>query len=464
MKLRHVLTLLIVATLTLLISCNDTLDKIGFTVQPDNDRVYVGTDTIYLSSRTVQVDSVYSKTKYPILGEYIDPVYGTVRSDYIGEFYFPETMEFVDGANIDSVRLTVSYTSMLGDSLAPMQLAVYNVNKQLPKGKRYTNFNPEEYSDMSSPIGTKTFTGKNNTYRTETYYSGTSIEEIKVYEINTPLPLEIGQKFLDEYNKPNHGALQNTETFRELFPGLYVTTNFGSSTILNVNLTSLRVFYNYLDKGGSSEKTDTIRTKEWKLNITPEVTQINRVSNKNDQLLQPNDEGTYVKSPAGANTEITIPISQVSGKLENSALNLARFVVYAMPSSSKDERIKLSPPESLLLIHRDSVTTFFEKGRLPDNITTFAATYNSSSQTYSFGNIAALLNYYNKEHQKDNSISLDQNFQLIPVDITYTTTGSSIYSQGSTVATAIYNQMKPSATMINKKQDKLRLDIIYSSF
>ncbi len=464
MKLRNLFELLFVATLVLLISCNDTLDKVGFSVQPENDRVHVGTDTLYLSSKTVKVDSVYSKTKYPILGEYKDPVYGTVRSDYIGEFYYPETMEFIEGAEIDSVKLTVSYTSMLGDSLAPMQLAVYRVNKELPKGKRYTNFNPEEYADMTQTLGTKTFTGKNNTYRTETYYSGTSVEEIKIYEINTTLPIEIGEKFLEEYKKPNHGALQNTETFRSLFPGLYVTTNFGSSTILNVNLTSLRVFYNYLDKGGSSQKTDTIRTKEWKLNITPEVTQINHVSNKNDELLQPNDEGTYVKSPAGVNTEIVIPISQISTQMEKSALNLARFIVHAIPSSGKDERIKLSPPENLLLIHRDSISSFFEKGKLPNNITTFSASYDTSTQRYSFGNISTLLNHYNQQHQKDSSIPLDQAFQLIPVDISYTTTGGSIYSPGTSIPTAVYNQMKPSATMINKSPDKLRLEIIYSSF
>lgn len=464
MKLRNLFMLLSVAIMTIFISCNDTLDKVGFTIQPENDRVFVGTDTLYLSSKTVQVDSVYSKTKYPILGEYIDPLFGTIQSDYIGEFYYPETMEFKKDAKIDSVRLTVSYTSMIGDSLAPMQLAVYSVNKELPKGNRYTNFAPEAFADMSKPLGVKTFTGKNNTYRTETYYSGTSTEEIKVYEINTPIPNEIGQLFLDEYKKPNHGALKDTETFRDLFPGLYVTTNFGSSTILNVNLTSLVVHYNYLDEKGSSEKTDTTRTTEWRLNITPEVTQINRVSNKNDQILQPNNEGTFVKSPAGVNTEITIPISGISGQLSSSALNQARFVVHAIPNPDKDERIKLSPPENLLLVHTDSIKTFFEEGRLPNNVTSFIASYSTSSQTYSFGNISALVNYYNKEHQKDNSISLDQSFQLIPVDVSYSTTGQSIYSSGSTVATAVYNQMKPSATMLSNEKDKLRLEIIYSSF
>lgn len=459
MKLRTIFELLIIATTVLLISCNDTLDKLGFSVQPDKDRVTVGTDTVYLSSSTVQVDSVYSKTKYPILGEYIDPVFGTVRSDYIGEFYFPEIMEFKKDAKIDSVRLTVEYTSMIGDSLAPMQLAVYKVKDKLPKGKKYTNFSPEMYSDMTAPLGIKTFTGRNNTYRTETYYTGTSTQEVRIYEINTPLPLELGEKFLNEYKKEDHGALKNTETFREFFPGVYVTTNFGNSSILNINLTSLKVYYKYLDVKGSSQKTDTTRSTQWKIYITPEVTQINRISNKNDKLIQPNDIGTYIKSPAGVNTEIIFPISNIASKLKNSALNQARFVVYTVPSITEDERIKLSPPDNLLLINKDSVKQFFENGKLNDNITSFIASYDSNTQSYSFGNVSSLINYYNIQHNKDKTKPLDQKYQLIPIDVTYSTT-----SQGGTVVTSIYNQMKPTATMINNKADKLRLEIIYSSF
>ena len=139
--------------------------------------------------------------------------------------------------------------------------------------------------------------------------------------------------------KPDHGKLKNTETFREFFPGLYVTTEFGSSTILNVNLTSLNIFYSYLDPKGSSTKTDTIRTAEYRLNISPEVTQINHIENKNEQLLEANDNVTFVKSPAGVNTEITFPISEIYADLANRSLNQGRFTVYAIPEVYQDEKV-----------------------------------------------------------------------------------------------------------------------------
>jgi len=460
MKLQTLYKLLFIAIVAVLASCVDTLDKIGFTIQPENDRVSVGTDTLYVSSRTIQVDSVFSRTKYPILGEYIDPVFGSIRSEYVGEFYYPENQSFKDGAVIDSVRLTVSYTSIIGDSLAPMRLAVYKVTEELPKNKNYTNFDPRTKTDMSAPLGTKTFTGKNNTYRTETYYIGNTTQTVKIYEIYTELPKSIGQSFLDEFKKPDHGELKNTDTFRKFFPGLYITTNFGNSTILNVNLTSLNIFYKYLDPKGSSEKTDTIRTSEFRLNITPEVTQINHIQNNNDQLLTPNDKGTFIKSPAGVNTEVIFPISEIYSKLTNRSLNQARLMVYALPEANQDEKVKLSPPDHLLLVNKDSLKGFFENRRLHDNVTSFYASFDKETYSYNFGNIAAMINYYKRQKKE----AFDLTYYLVPVDITFTTTGSSYYSSGTSTPTAIYNQMKPSAVMLENKPEKLKLDIIYSSF
>lgn len=460
MKLQPLYKLLFIAIVTVFASCVDTLDKIGFTIQPENDRVSVGTDTLYVSSRTIQVDSVFSRTKYPILGEYIDPVFGSIRSEYVGEFYYPESQAFKDDAIIDSVRLTVSYSSIIGDSLAPMRLAVYKVIGELPKNHDYTNFDPRKKADMSAPLGTQMFTGKNNTYRTEIYYSGNTTQEVRIYEIYTKLPTSIGQSFLDEYKKPDHGALKNTDTFRKFFPGLYITTNFGNSTILNVNLTSLNIFYNYIDPKGSSQKTDTIRTSEFRLNITPEVTQINHIQNNNNRLLAPNNKGTFVKSPAGVNTEITFPISEIYSKLTNRSLNLARFIVYALPEANQDEKVKLSPPDHLLLVNKDSLKGFFENRRLHDNVTSFYASFNSETYSYNFGNIAAMINYYKQQKNE----AFDLTYYLVPVDITFTTTGASYYSQGTSTPTAIYNQMKPSAVMLENKPEKLKLDIIYSSF
>ncbi len=459
-------TLLVTFVATLILSCNDNLEQVGFSIQPEKDRLAVGIDTLQLQARTVQVDSMFSKTKYPVLGEYIDPVFGSIKSEFIGEFYLSTGTGFKEGAVIDSVRAVVSYTTMMGDSLAPMRLSVYEVTESLKGTSDYTHIDPKDYADMSAPLGSQLFTGKNSTYRTETYSSGYTTETYRVYDISVKLPLEIGENFLTEYKKPGHGQLADADTFREYFPGLYFTTSFGNSTILSVNLTSLYAHYHYTDKGGASDgKSDTIRTDAFRLNITPEVTQLNYIENKNDQLLDENNTThTYVKSPAGVNTEIVFPLSdpEIHDKLKSQALNLANFTIYAMPETSEDPMVKLNPPNYLLLVNKDSLEGFFEQRKLVDNITSFLSDqFDATTYSYKFNNISTMINYYNQESKGE---PFDLTYYLIPVDATFTTTQSSYYSSGSQVLTAIHNQMWPTAAVLDKREGNLKLELIFSNF
>lgn len=445
------------------LSCNDTLDQVGFSVQPDKDRLTVGIDTLLLQARTVQVDSMFAKTRYPVLGEYMDPVFGSIKSEYIGEFYLPTGTGFKEGAMIDSVRAVVSYTTIMGDSLAPMELSVYEVTESLKDAIDYTHIDPRQYADMTAPLGTQLFTGKNSTYRVETHTSGYTTQTYRVYDINVKLPTQLGEKFLAEYEKPGHGKLSDADTFREFFPGLYFTTSFGNSTILSVNLTSLYVHYRYLDEKGSSTGQDTIRTDAFRLNITPEVTQINYIENKNDQLLEDNSQHTYVKSPAGVNTEITFPLSdpEIHEKLKSQALNLANFTVYAMPEPTENPMVKLSPPQYLLLVNKDSLNGFFEQRKLRDNVTSFLSdAFDATTYSYRFNNISTMINYYNQEHDGE---PFDLVYYLIPVDITQTTSQTG-YGTTSQVLTAIHNQMWPTAAVLDSREGNLKLELIFSSF
>ncbi|WP_294080910.1 DUF4270 domain-containing protein [Proteiniphilum sp. UBA5384] len=459
MKFKSLYSVFVIILIALFaVSCDDTLEGPGFTVQPPDDRREIGLDTLELLARTLQMDSIYAKTRYPVLGEYTDPVFGTIKSEYIGEFYFPEGTGFADDAAIDSVRVQLAYTTMMGDSLSPMGLSVYEVTESLKGVKNYSNIDPKEYADMSAPLGTQIFTGRNSTYRTETSSSGSSI---RVYEINVKLPKDIGDKFLTEYKKENHGKLVDPDKFREFFPGLYFTTDFGKSTIISVSLTSLMVHYKYTDKGGSSTGQDTIRTTAMSLNITPEVTQINHIENKNDQLLYDTDYA-YVKSPAGVTTEITFPFSEqgVHEKLKSQALNLADLTIPAIPETDEGSMVKLSPPTYLLLVHKDSLDGFFEKKKLTDQVTSFIGKFDTSTYSYSFGNISTMVNYYNEKHKEKPTEEFKLVYCLIPVDVTFVTNS---YGQTTTTPMSIYNQIWPSAVRLDKREGNLKLDMIFSN-
>ncbi len=444
-----------------IISCNDTLDQLGLSIQPGQDKLVVGVDTLQLQARTVKVDSMYARTKYPVLGEYSDPVFGSIKSEYIAEFYLPTGAEFKEGAIIDSVKAVLTYTTMMGDSIAPMALSVYEVNKTLRGINDYTHIEPSEFANMSSALGVQSFTGDNSNYRIQTYtaqdYSTVTYKE---YIIDVDLPLAIGEKILDEYKKPGHGKLSDTDSFREFFPGLYFTTTFGNSTIISIDLTSLYVYYHYLDIKGSSQKQDTIRNTSFRLNNTPEVRQIKHIKSNDDNLLVENPTQTYVKSPAGVNTEIVFPISEIYESLQSKALNLVNFTVYALPDASENVKVKIKPPNYLLLVNKDSLNGFFENRKLRDNVTSFLSEpFDSNTYSYKFNNISTMINYYNSTFEGE---PYDLTYYLIPVDATFTSTQQSYYSSAQQILTSIHNQMWPTAAILDKKQGSLQLELIFS--
>ena len=139
------------------------------------------------------------------------------------------------------------------------------------------------------------------------------------------------------------------------------------------------------------------------------------------------------------------------------ALNQAGLTIFAMPDPHEETTVKLSPPSHLLLVNKDSLDGFFEKRKLPDNVTSYVAAFNSSTYSYNFGNVAAMINHYNREK----SSSFDLTYYLVPVDATFATDQ---YGKQTTTVTNLYNKMMPSAAKLDKSADKLKLNIIYTSF
>ena len=459
MKFNNLHKTLIIATLAIIaIACNDMLDDIGLTQQPVRDRVSVGVDTLELSARTVPIDGIFARTRRPVLGEYIDPIFGSIKSEFIGNFFLHNGAGFTEGAVIDSVRVVLSYTTFMGDSLAPMRLSVYRANRSLSNLENVTNIDPREYADMSAPLGEQRFTGSNSIF--EVVQMGMA-ESIRVYEIPVRLPTQIGEELLAEYLKPNRGMMANADLFNEFFHGLYFTTTFGSSTLISVASTSLFVHYHYWDLGGGSRGQDTIRTNALRLNITPEVTQVNTVQTNSAHLLEPSEEFAFIKSPAGVKTEIVFPISEIYEKLQRQALNLADFTVFAMPDAMDDIAVRLNPPQHLLLIHRDSLDGFFERRMMPDNRTSFlSSAFDTQTFSYRFSNISAMVNHYIQEIDG----AFDLTYYLIPVEVTMVMTGGNMFFPGTPTPTAIHNQMWPTAVMLDKRPGSMRLSLVYSDF
>lgn len=450
MKHKNLLYITLLSIVALVYSCDDSLKNLGFTIQPETDRITVGTDSLFLSARTIAVDSLlpdgmYSRTKKPVLGQYKDELFGTTKSDYVGEFYYPEGDNFPDNATVDSVKVAVFYNSWRGDSVAPIGLSVYEINKNLPAGKHSTSFDPKGYVDMNAPLGRTLFTAANIEVpkaerESYDYYHRAFVD----------LPKSLGERI-----HHLHETIEdlNTDTFKEYFKGLYLTTDFGAGAIVTVDHTYLYVHFKYVDEKGSSTKEDTIRTGNMILNTTSEVIQINRIESKNDKLLEENDKYTYIKSPAGVYTELHFPFTEKADKLNNQALNLAKLRISALPDKDSQLKFRLNPSPYLLLVKKEDLKEFFEKRKVPDNVTSFYAQLDPTTYTYDFGNVAAMIN--NSKKENDGKVQ-DLTYVLVPVEIGVSNVG------GQQQVVGIYNQMVPTATTLFKTPEKLKVELVFS--
>lgn len=453
MKIKH-LILGICLGAAILGSCNDDLSGVGTSIQDEEDKISVTVDTFRFEASTIQMEAVYAKTDTGLLGEIYDPLYGTLKTDYICQFYCPEGFRFrytpVDG-KIDSVDFRIFYNSWVGDSLVPMRVQIFPVVKPLEKNY-YTNINPEDYCDMRTSWGSHTYTAYDMTVpdsvRYETDYNGN-----RTYfpSMSIPMPQELGQKFYDEtVNNPS--SFNSQDSFNEFFPGLYITNTFGSGNILGVSLSYYTIYYKHTLK--DIEGNDSIAKAQEVFNVTKEVIQLNRFKNTDmNELLKPNDEFTYLKTPAGVCTRLVIPASEIEKKVKGRILNNMPLTLYDMPKQDEYD-FQLNSPENLLLIPEDSINTFFEKGKIPDLETSFVSSYNATKRTHSFGNISNILKY-----QMENAPGEDLRLLIIPVK---QKTSQDYY--GYSYVTGISNYLFPSGVKLRKDDDVMNVVVTSSKY
>jgi hypothetical protein len=443
-----------------LYGCNDEMGLVGSTIQPEGDKSVVYTDTFALKASTFLMDSVYAKSSYGLLGEFYDPLFGNLKSDYICQFYAEEGFKFrqtpIDG-KIDSTHLEIYYNrgDWVGDSLAPMQLKVFPVVKQLERNF-YTNINPQEYADMQNPLGQQAYTPRNLNVSDSVWNLASSDYNYYYPYIKVQMPTDLGQKFYDETLK-HPETFANQQSFNAFFPGLYVTNTFGSGNIVTVNSTVLIIHYRYLAESSSGALDSIVNTNEV-FTVTQEVLQLNHFSNTDfSHLLEPNDEYTYLKTPAGVFTRLSLPVKEILAKAKGKRINGFNLTLSAMPQ--EDWKYTLKPATYLLLLPEDSLTNFFKEGKMYNSVTSFtnaSSPYSASTLAYSFGNISALLTHL-AENDPDKE---ELNMVVIPVEVTLQATDA----YGSTVATAIDNYLRPSGVRLRKDAESLRIQLVTSTY
>lgn len=459
-------------------ACDDTTDTIGGSTTSRVDNLEISDAIYYATSRSVAADSVLSQTNNGIIGKVKDPETGTyITGDYMSQFgvlpsFSLDTLEYIRAANngeivADSCFILVSYESTYGDTLTPMKVTAYEMSQPLPENKKYySNFDVFEngYADRSNFNASASYT-----------LSG-SVDAFKIY-LNKPYTKDgvtynnLGTYFMQKWIESPEKFKNNYDFIHNIFPGFYIEHKGGIGNIAKVWNTEIQFYYTLKktiqveDSTVTSGYRDSIATyiAYNRFDGTEEVLQTNKVTNDKSsiQKLVADESCTYMKSPAGIFTEVTLPVEDIMKGHENDTLNTASITFQRMNNTEANE-YNFDIPEEILMIPVDSLYSFFENGNINNNRTSYIGSYNSTSSSYTknaytFSNISNLITHmYKNKGTSDNWNKV----VLIPVDVTYVTRNTLQY------VTKITHDMGLTSTrLVRGTADKpIEIKVIYSKF
>lgn len=377
---------------TIFYSCDDETTGIGQFVA-NEDLIPTSADSYDVTTSSLQLKQVYSRSSTAYLGKFTDKSYGEFSSDFLVQINCPEDFEMPENiTEISKATLGLYYDSYFGDSLASMRLQVDTLNKVITddgtdKSLYYTNLDPKNYYDYTqNPLAVKDYSAYDMTV-------SDSLRSTSNYYTNISISLGNGfcNKLLSDY-KQHPEYFKNSESFiRNVLKGFYVHTTRGEGSILYISNIYLDLLIKY--KGKSSDGLrDSIRTTNIPMASTKEVFMSTRFQNpeleSEENNFLNNEKCTYLKTPAGLCTEVVLPIEEMYETHKNDTLN-SISVSFQKMKDTYTGAYKMGTPSTLLMVRKAEMKSFFEENKVYDNKTSFITSY--SGNTYSFSKLNRLI-------------------------------------------------------------------------
>lgn len=487
MKILRLLTVLVIAALTFA-ACDDTTEGIGGSITNKIDNINISNSAFNVTTKSIVADSVLSRNNTGLIGKMKDPETGNyVKGDYMTQLsvlptFSVDTLDYIKQANkgsieADSCYLLVSYNASYGDTIAPMKVTAYEMTKPMAEDKEYySNYNAFKEGWVS----------ENNQHWSSNYnLSNTSdVKNFKIY-LNKKYTKDgktyknygsyIMQTYAEhpEYFKTNYKFLHN------VCPGFYIKNVGGTGNMAKIWNTEL-IFYWTRHKTINKDST-AVSIGYNRFDGTEEVLQLNKIENDTENLKKlaskDQEKCTYLKSPAGIFTEVTLPIKDIMKGHEKDTLNTATISFPRLNNENEDNPYNFATPSTILMVQKDSLQSFFEKSKLADSRTSYTASYSSTGtykNAYTFQNIANLVSAMYKNKGKGENWN---KVVLVPVNVITTTQGY------TTVISKINHDMSLASTRLivgtddpdkdyttDEKTGKkvasgpIRIKVIYSKF
>ena len=485
MKILRLLTVLVIAALTFA-ACDDTTEGIGGSITNKIDNINISNSAFNVTTKSIVADSVLSRNNTGLIGKMKDPETGNyVKGDYMTQLsvlptFSVDTLDYIKQANggsieADSCYLLVSYNASYGDTIAPMKVTAYEMTKPMAEDQEY-------YSNYDA--FKEGWVSESNQHWSSNYnLSNTSdVKNFKIY-LNKEYKKDgktyknygsyIMQTYAEhpEYFKTNYKFLHN------VCPGFFIKNVGGTGNMAKIWNTEL-IFYWTRHKTINKDST-AVGIGYNRFDGTEEVLQLNKIENDKESMKQlaSQKNWTYLKSPAGIFTEVTLPIDDIMKGHEKDTLNTATISFPRLNNENEDNPYNFATPSTILMVQKDSLKSFFEKSKLADSRTSYTASYSSTGtykNAYTFQNIANLVSAMYKNKGKGENWN---KVVLVPVNVITTTQGyttviSKINHDMSLASTRLIvgtddpdkDYTKDAKTGKKVASGPIRIKVIYSKF
>lgn len=489
MKILRLLTVLVIAALTFA-ACDDTTEGIGGSITNKIDNINISNSAFNVTTKSIVAGAVLSRNNTGLIGKMKDPETGNyVKGDYMTQLsvlptFSVDTLDYIKQANggsieADSCYLLVSYNASYGDTIAPMKVTAYEMTKPMAEDQEY-------YSDYDAFKAEAGWVSENNPHWSSNYnLSNTSdVKNFKIYlnkkyEKDGKTYKNYGSYIMQTYAEHPEYFKTNFKFLHNVCPGFYIKNVGGTGNMAKIWNTEL-IFYWTRHKTINKDST-AVSIGYNRFDGTEEVLQLNKIENDTENLeelaSQDQKKCTYLKSPAGIFTEVTLPIDDIMKGHEKDTLNTATISFPRLNNENEDNPYNFATPSTILMVQKDSLQSFFEKSKLADNRTSYTASYSSTGtykNAYTFQNIANLVSAMYKNKGKGENWN---KVVLVPVNVITTTQGY------TTVISKINHDMSLASTRLivgtddpdkdyttDEKTGKkvasgpIRIKVIYSKF
>lgn len=519
-------TILTVAAM-MLYSCDDTTEGIGMSLTDNVNNISVSADSFFVESHSVKAQDIVSRSANGLLGKIKDPETNSyVTCNYMtqystmGEYQFPniddvyienyqEDIPKLEQIKADSCKLAIYFSSFYGDSLALMKVMTHEMAIPYEEGKEYkSDFDPIQAGMIRTGQGSihkeLSYTISNRMYSDADRESSSYVPSIifsldDEYEKDGVTYTNYGTYLMRKfYGNESKNLFTNVYKFtHDVCPGFYIENIGGIGTLGTIRASQIVVYFSALEDGKKVQGVSSFGGSEdvmRKTYIKQDATTIEDLVNDN--------ACTYLKTPAGIFTELSLPIDRIMiGKEndyvghDNDSLNTVRLFIPRV-NNTHSSNYNISVPKTLLLLPTDSIDTFFANKKIADSQNSYLATYTSSSNGYTFNNISKLVtNTYKSLGDTINKVlntkKVEMGLQELPVDITreikksvaaeyiinhptwnkvtlipVETTYSTLTS-GSSILTKVTHDMKLGSTRLAKgslEKGNISVNVIYSKF